>query len=147
MVGIVLGSVLALTIGTMLYSSFLGWFHTSASVEMDRDAKVAIEMFFWNIRPATFADIEIPDPNHASPSIRIGNKSFYLRANTNAPDSLWYDPDRTPESTNDDIEVIPKRVSSFTFVKNDPLHSVTIDMALQEKIDSVTYKSTICFRN
>jgi hypothetical protein len=145
MVGMLLGSILAFTIGIMLYSSFLGWFRTNAGVEMDRDARVSVEMFSWNIRPATFTDIEIPDPSHSNPSIRIGNKSFYLASNAGAPYSLWFDPDRTV--ANNEKEVIRKRVSAFNFVRNDPLHSVTISMTLQEKTDSLTYQSTICFRN
>ena len=145
MVGIILGSILAFTIAIMLYSNFLGWFRTNTGVEMDRDARVATEMLSWNIRPATFTDIEIPDPSHSSPSMRIGNKSFYLASNVGAPNSLWFDPDRT--IANNEIEVISKKVSLFSFVRNDPLHSVTINMRLKEKADSLTYQSTICFRN
>ena len=51
MVGIIIVSVLTLTIGSMLYYTYLSWFRNRDTVELQRDGTIAMDMIARAIRP------------------------------------------------------------------------------------------------
>jgi prepilin-type N-terminal cleavage/methylation domain-containing protein len=135
MVAMVIGSILAITAGSMLYYIFLTWHRNTDEVELQRDATIAMNMISRAIRAATANDIQA-----ASQSLVIKNKTFY---NTNS--SLWYDPDTT--IANNEIEIINNKVNSISFINNAPEHSIGIDIELQDGVKSTAVSSTISYRN
>ena len=140
MVGIIVGLILALTLGTMLYYIFVAWRSNSDQVELQRDATFAMDMISRAIRPASNFQISIP----SSSTLNIGTTSFYLGGT--GSNSLYYDPDTT--AAGDETELIQQRVTNLQFIDNTPEKSITINISLAEGGETlVISQATIGYRN
>jgi len=142
LVYIFVSSVLVLTMGMILYFCFLNWHRSGSAVELQRDGSIAMDMFSRAIRPASGPGIQTLgstltiDP---IPIIGQKGKSFYLIGS-----SLWHDPDTA--TSGDEIELIKNKVSTLSFTINSLLHSVNINMILQDSPETVTLNSSIGYR-
>ena len=141
MVGIVIGAILALTLGTMLVYIFAAWRNNSDQVELQRDATFAMDMISRAIRPAANHLIEIPDPAHSTvSSMKIDTESFYL-GGTNGKDLIL------ASATGNQV-LIRDRVASLTFTHNSPGGSISIQMNLAEGRETLTVNNVaIGYRN
>lgn len=140
MAGMIVGLILALTLGTMLVNIFWAWRKNSDQVELQRDATFAMDMLSRAIRPASNFQISIP----SSSTLNIGTTSFYVGGT--GSDSLFYDPDTT--AGGDEVELIRQRVTNLQFIDNTPERSITITINLAEGSETlVISQATIGYRN
>ena len=77
LIGMILGTILAIILGALLYFNFILWRNNKAQIDIQQDSIVIMETFSRVIRPADISTITIPSPA----SITIGDTSFYLQGN------------------------------------------------------------------
>lgn len=136
MVAALISSIMAITVGSMLYYSYLAWSRNRDTVEMQRDATISMDMIARAIRPAYGADVQA-----SGSTLTVGSKSFYVNSG-----NLWYDPDTDPAISGDEVEIVYGKVNSLSFVEDTTLHTVSVDMVLQNKVDTITVSAVIGYR-
>lgn len=143
MAAVMISSILAVTVGAMLYCAYTNWNKNSKAIELQRDLALAMDMIARVARPASGADITASGPSLTVIS-GLTAKSFYLSGN-----SLYYDPDIN--MPNNEIVLIDNKVVSLSFSKDleyDPPHCVHIvDMALQDGSMNTAVDTLIAYRN
>ena len=148
MVGIIIASVLVLTIGSMLFYSYLNWFRNQDAVELHRDATIAMDMIARAIRPHKGTAIGA----NGGSTLTAGSELFYLLQESGPPPlnlwSLWHDPNTA--IAGDEIKIIENKIptaASLAFTKFGALRFVQVSMTLtDDNAQSITVQSTINYR-
>jgi len=105
MVAIVSGAVLAITAGSMLCFTYLGWQRSNTAVAVQRDAAMAVELLSHSLRRAAAIDVTV------TPSrITIAGPTATEEFSVNGSDFV-YDPDVA--TSGDEETIIPGRVARF----------------------------------
>lgn len=136
MVGIIITSVLVLTIGSMLFYTYVSWFKNCDAVELQRDATIAMDMIARSIRPRTILQISA-----SGPILTAGSEKFEVSGS-----DLRYYPD-TVANPGDYIEIVKGKITTPSpFTKVGASRFVRVNMVLEDNTESITVQSIINYR-
>ena len=134
MAAALISSILALTAGLMVYYAFVGWIKNNRSIELQRDATIAMDMFTRTIRPREASDITA-----VGSTLTVGDESFYLDEN-----SLMHDADTTTPGS--DVVIIDDKVDSILFTEDAISKLINIQITLSDGQAAANINSNIHYR-
>jgi len=136
MVALVIGSVIMMVAGTLLYQSYVHWADNVVDVDLQRDATFAMDLMARAVRQSTSSQVTVAGGGEA---LTAGITSFVLNGDG---DTIIYTPDTTDPNP---INLATDRVNTLSFTLN--ADTVDIQFVLQDGARSMTVNSEIAFRN
>ena len=141
MVGLVSASILALTSGLMLYYAYTVWQRLGASVNLQRDEQIAMNMLVRMTRSGTnMSFVSSPLPQYTIQFSGQPTAAFYASGN-----SLYYDPNTN--IANDQIRLINGTLWGAQFSVNITNTAVTLLLVQKANNDIMSNQVTITRRN
>jgi Tfp pilus assembly protein PilW len=137
MVALLSGSVLALTAGSMMYYTYLGWERSNRAVGIQRDAAMASELLSHSLRRTAAVNVTV-----SASTITIVRSSVTEQFSVNGQ-NLVYDPDTA--TPGDEETIISGRVASF--VPTGYTEGLSFVLVLTDGTESTRIDKVVTYRN
>lgn len=137
MVALVSGSILALTAGSMLFYTYLGWRRSGQAVEIQRDASVAVALLSHSLRRTAAVNVTV-----AGSRITIVRPTVTEEFSVSGQD-LIHDPDTS--TAGDEQTIIFGRVVSFVPTAYTEGLSFVLDLA--DGPETIRIDKVLTYRN
>jgi len=139
--GMLAASILALTLGTMLFHAYDAWDDNHDAVNLHRDGRNAMDLITRAIRDASMARVTTAENNNLVIQNEAGTSSVrFWRTGR----SLLYDPDTG--AGGDEIVLVEAR-DAARFNVTMTAADVTIRLDLERGDETIRFDSTVAFRN
>lgn len=135
-------AVLVVTMSTMLFYGYVTWSRNTRSVNLHRDATLAMQTLERSLRQATAAGVDLSQPdrivvsNQTAPTLQ----SFYQQAN-----DLVYNPNLNGGGV--PFSLVQGSVISSGFTHSNLAQGVIVRLQLQDGIETLEMNSSVHFRN
>ena len=138
----VAAAVLVVTMGIMLVYGFTTWHRNTRSIDMHRDATLAMRTLDRALRQATALGVDLSQPDRIVVSNQVAPvlHSFYQQGK-----DLVYNPNLNNGGI--PVTLVQGRVTPSGFTHSNMAQGVTIRLQLQEGTETLVMNGSVRFRN
>lgn len=135
-------AVLVVTMSTMLFYGYVTWGRNTQSVDLHRDATLAMQTLERSLRQATAAGVDLSQPDRIVVSNQAAStfQSFYQQAN-----DLVYNPNVNGGGV--PFTLVQGSVMSSGFTHSSITRGVSVQLRLQGGAETLDMNGSVHFRN